>query len=96
MGLQDVQPGTTDNACKTCGQTAIVQLQYSASSANHSPDTATVQGDPTARRRAVDQTYSHLLRHHLVLLAGSALLYRDPTTLGPPVGPWDTMLPPWP
>jgi hypothetical protein len=60
MGLQDVQPGTTDNACKTCGQTAIVQLQYSASSTNHSPDTATVQGDPTARRRAVDQTYSRL------------------------------------
>jgi hypothetical protein len=30
-------------------------------------------------------------RHHLLLLAGSVLLYRDPTTLGPPVGPWVTV-----
>jgi hypothetical protein len=55
MGLQDMGGGTADNACKMHGHAATLMLQYSASTANHSPSTATVQSDPKARLHAVDR-----------------------------------------
>jgi hypothetical protein len=55
MGLQDVRAGTIASACKTCGQTATMRLQCSTSTVDHSPGTATVQGDPTARHHTAGQ-----------------------------------------
>jgi hypothetical protein len=49
MSLQDVWAGITVNACKACRQTATVQLQCSVSTMDHSPCTATVPSDSTAR-----------------------------------------------
>jgi hypothetical protein len=48
MCLQDVWAGNTINVCKTCVQAAIVRLQCSASTVDHSPDTTTVPGDAIA------------------------------------------------
>jgi hypothetical protein len=55
MGLQDMGGGTADNACKMHGHVATLMLQYSASTANHSPSTATVQSDPKAQCHAADR-----------------------------------------
>jgi hypothetical protein len=48
ISLQDVRAGSAVNACKTCGQVAIVWLQCSAGPVNHSPSTAIVPSDPAA------------------------------------------------
>jgi hypothetical protein len=47
MGLQDMQAGGIINACKMCGQVAIVWLQHHVSPVDHSRGTTTVPGDPT-------------------------------------------------
>jgi hypothetical protein len=49
MGLQDVQVDNIVNACKACRQTATMRLQCSASTMDHSPNTATVPSDSTTR-----------------------------------------------
>jgi hypothetical protein len=54
MGLQDVWTGGTFNACKTYGQTAIVQLQCSVDPVDHSQGTARVPDDPIARCHVAD------------------------------------------
>jgi hypothetical protein len=54
IGLKDVRAGSTVNACKTYRQVATVWLQCSVGPIDHSLDTATMQGDPIARRHAVD------------------------------------------
>jgi hypothetical protein len=46
-GLQDVWADIAVHASKTCKQAATVWLQCSVSPVDHSPSTATVQGDPT-------------------------------------------------
>jgi hypothetical protein len=57
MSLQDVRAGSAFNAYKTCGQAATVRLQCSAGPVDHSPNTTTVPGDPTARYHAADQEW---------------------------------------
>jgi hypothetical protein len=54
MGLQDVQTGSIVNACKACRHAATVRLQCSADTMDHSPVTATVLSDSTARRHTAD------------------------------------------
>jgi hypothetical protein len=50
IGLKDVRAGSTVSACKTYRQVATVWLQCSVGPIDHSLDTATMQGDPIARR----------------------------------------------
>jgi hypothetical protein len=54
MDLQDMWTGGTFNACKTCGQTTIVQLQCSVDPVDHSQGTARVPDDPIARCHVAD------------------------------------------
>jgi hypothetical protein len=55
MGLQDVRTDSVVNACKACGHTATVRLHCNVGTMDHSPGTATVLSDSTARRHNVDR-----------------------------------------
>jgi hypothetical protein len=46
MSLRDVRAGSAVNACKMCGQVAIIRLQCIASIVDHSPNIATMPARP--------------------------------------------------
>jgi hypothetical protein len=70
MGLQDMWVCHAFNACKICEQAATMLLKCNAGPIDHSPSTATMSGNPSARRHAAD----HMRRggtigldaHHIV------------------------------
>jgi hypothetical protein len=49
MRLQDMQADSVVSTCKMCGHAATVWLQCDVSTMDHSPGTATVSSDSTAR-----------------------------------------------
>jgi hypothetical protein len=53
--MQDVRAGSTVSACKAYRHVAIVQLQCSNNTMDHSPGAATVPNDSTALRHTADQ-----------------------------------------
>jgi hypothetical protein len=55
MDLQDMRTASIVNACKACGYVAIVRVQCSANTMDHSPGTTTVQSDSTAQRHTADR-----------------------------------------
>jgi hypothetical protein len=55
MGLQNVRACSAVNAYKTCKQMAIVQLQCSVSTVDHTPGTATVSRASTPRCHTADR-----------------------------------------
>jgi hypothetical protein len=55
MLLQDVQVGSVVNTYKAYGYASTVLLQYDTNTMDHSPDTAIVPSDSTARCHTADQ-----------------------------------------
>jgi hypothetical protein len=55
MRLQEVQTGSIVNTCKACGQVSTMWLQCDVGTIDHSPGTATMPSDSTARRHTANR-----------------------------------------